>query len=126
MSYLNITQNETDHIKNIKSRIHSQLHILGAVGTPCNLHTATATSILLSDSQNNTHNFSSNKSVIATFKSTTEPRPKHSKNNIYILLNESSCTFNLQKYKMLIQEKYVIINGNTKVINGNQKIMNGD
>jgi hypothetical protein len=43
---------------------HSQLPVVEAVDTPCNLHITTAIPILLSDSQNNTHNFSTNKTAV--------------------------------------------------------------
>jgi hypothetical protein len=60
--------------------------------------------------------------VAATFKSTAEPRPKHSKNNIYILLNESSFTFNLQNTHVNTRKIYNIkmYSNMTRVIIGNQ------
>lgn len=56
-----ITWNEKGHIKKNCSIQHYQPHVLGTVGTPYNLYTTTAIPILLSDSQNSTHNFATKK-----------------------------------------------------------------
>ena len=75
---------------------HSQLHVLGAVGIPCNVHPITAIPILLSDSQNNTHNVSTNKSG----KQTLNPLQNQDQNIVEITF--TSCWINqvvLSTYK---------------------------